>query len=158
MKQIFERGNQKVFKKTVSQTDLAIFESGKVHDVYATFAIARDAEWSGRLFVLEMKEEDEEGIGTFRHVEHKSPAFLDAEIIYTATFEEISEKGEIITSFEAYCDNRLLAKGSQGQRILKKQKMLIFDFFRLFSFEACSTLRFFARAPAISFYRQFWVW
>lgn len=123
MKQIFERGNQKVFKKTVSHVDLAIFESGKVHDVYATFAIARDAEWSGRLFVLDMKEEDEEGIGTFIHVEHKSPAFLNAEIIYTAIFEEISDKGEIITSFEAYCESRLVAKGSQGQRILKKQKI-----------------------------------
>jgi hypothetical protein len=42
------------------------FEGVNVHPVMATFSITRDAEWAGRIFVLAMKEEHEEGIGTFR--------------------------------------------------------------------------------------------
>jgi len=91
-----------------------------VHAVYSTFSITKDAEWSGRLFVLEMKAEDEEGIGTKISVEHKSPAFVGDEIQFIATFEEVTERGEIITSFQAFCGDRLIAKGVQGQRILLK--------------------------------------
>ena len=45
-----------------------------VHPFYSTFALGRDVEWACRQFVLEMKEEDEEGIGTFLNITHKSPA------------------------------------------------------------------------------------
>jgi predicted thioesterase len=70
-----------------------------------------------------MKEEDEEGIGTRLDIQHVSPALLGSEVDFTATFEEISEKGEIMTSFEARVGERLIAKGIQGQRILKREKI-----------------------------------
>ncbi len=120
MQNPFKKGDIKTFSKIVLITEIAKFESGTVHDVYSTFSIAKDAEWSGRLFVLEMKEKDEEGIGTKISVEHKSPAFVGDEINFIATFEEITERGEIITSFQAFCGDRLIAKGIQGQRILLK--------------------------------------
>ncbi len=120
MQNPFQKGDIKTFTKIVLPTEIAEFESGTVHDVYSTFSIAKDAEWCGRLFVLEMKEEDEEGIGTKISVEHKSPAFVGDEVNFIATFEEITERGEIITSFQAFCGNRLIAKGIQGQRILLK--------------------------------------
>ena len=120
MQNPFKKGDIKTFSKIVLITEIAKFESGTVHDVYSTFSIAKDAEWSGRLFVLEMKEKDEEGIGTKISVEHKSPAFVGDEINFIATFEEITERGEIITSFQAFCGERLIAKGIQGQRILLK--------------------------------------
>ena len=120
MQNPFKKGDTKTFSKTVLPTEIAQFESCTVHEVYSTFSIAKDAEWSGRLFVLEMKEEDEEGIGTKISVEHKSPAFVGEEIKFIATFEEITERGEIITSFQAFCGERLIAKGIQGQRILLK--------------------------------------
>ena len=60
----FQPGDVKSFVHVVTEADTARFDSGEVHNVYSTFALARDAEWSGRLFVLEMKEEGEEGIGT----------------------------------------------------------------------------------------------
>ena len=123
MQLIFQNGDTKTFTKIVQANEIASFESGTVHEVYSTFAIARDAEWSGRLFVLEMKEADEEGIGTQIHVEHKSPAFVGDEITYIATFEEVKTNGEIITTFEAYCAKRLVAMGLQGQRILPKAKI-----------------------------------
>jgi predicted thioesterase len=120
MQNQFQKGDIKTFTKIVLPTEIAQFESGTVHEVYSTFSIAKDAEWSGRLFVLEMKELDEEGIGTKISVEHKSPAFVGDEVNFVATFEEITERGEIITSFQAFCGDRLIAKGSQGQRILLK--------------------------------------
>lgn len=123
MKNPFQTGDILEYKKTVQAEDLATFESGTVHEVYSTFSIARDAEWSGRLFVLQMKEEGEEGIGTFIHVNHRSPAMLNSEVVYKARFEEITERGEIITSFQAFVGDRLVAEGKQGQRILSKEKL-----------------------------------
>ncbi len=123
MKPLFKQGDTIQFTKVVSIDEIASFESGTVHDVYSTFALARDAEWSGRLFVLEMKEEGEEGIGTSITVEHKSPAFVGQELTFIATFEEINDRHEIITSYQVFCGQRLVAEGMQGQRILKKEKI-----------------------------------
>ncbi len=123
MKLLFKQGDTVHFTKVVSIDEIASFESGTVHDVYSTFALARDAEWSGRLFVLEMKEEGEEGIGTRITVEHKSPAFVGQELTFIATFEEINDRHEIITSYQVFCGQRLVAEGMQGQRILKKEKI-----------------------------------
>lgn len=123
MKNPFKKGDIKSYSRLVNKNDVAAFESGTVHDIYSTFALGRDAEWSGRLFVLEMKEEDEEGIGTFLQIEHKGAAKVGAEITFTASFEEIKENGEIINSFVAHDGQRLIAKGIQGQRILKKEKL-----------------------------------
>lgn len=93
-----------------------------VHPVYSTFSIARDAEWSGRLFVLDLREEDEEGIGTFISVNHHAPAFPGEEIVFTATLKEIRNH-EVITSFEARSGTRLIASGEQGQKIFKRKKL-----------------------------------
>ncbi len=120
MQNPFQKGDTKTFSKIVQMSEIAQFDSGLVHEVYSTFSITKDAEWSGRLFVLEMKTEEEEGIGTKISVEHKSPAFVGDEIQFIATFEEVTERGEIITSFQAFCGDRLIAKGVQGQRILLK--------------------------------------
>lgn len=123
MKSCWTNGDQLHHRIVVTQNDLAVFETGAVHELYSTFALARDAEWSGRLFVLDMKEDDEEGIGTRLDIQHVSPALLGSEVDFTATFEEITEKGEIITTFEARVGERLIAKGIQGQRILKREKI-----------------------------------
>lgn len=123
MKEIFAKGDTKTYSKIVSEYDIAQFEKGVVHPVYSTFAVARDAEWCGRLFVLDMKENDEEGIGTHIHVTHISPAFVGREIEIISTFEGISDTFEILTSFEVFCEKRIIAKGTQGQKILKKEKI-----------------------------------
>lgn len=122
MKNIFKSGDKKFFEHIVQPEDIATFESGNVHSVYATFALTRDAEWSGRLFVLEMKEEDEEGIGTFVNVQHLSPAFVEDKVVFETTLEEV-KGNEIICSFIAKIEERLIAKGTTGQKILKKNKI-----------------------------------
>ena len=60
MKNIFKPGDQKHYRVRVTESDCAAFQGKLVHPVYATFALARDFEWSSRLFFLEMKDEDEE--------------------------------------------------------------------------------------------------
>lgn len=122
MKNPFSIGDQLHFSHTVTAGDTARFESGEVHPVYSTFSVARDAEWSGRLFVLQMKEEDEEGIGTSITVNHLSPALIGQEVIFTATLEEVN-RNEVVTSYEAKVGKRIVASGRQAQKIIKKEKL-----------------------------------
>ena len=122
MKNIFNVGDIKVFEKVVKPEDTAIFEAGQVHPVYATFALARDAEWSTRLFVLDMKEDGEEGIGTSLSVVHQSPALVGQNVIFTAKIKAINGH-ELICSYEAMVNGRLIATGETGQKILKREKL-----------------------------------
>ena len=122
MKNIFKVGDQKVYKKTVEESDQASFHGEVLHAVCSTFALARDFEWSSRLFFLEMKEDDEEGVGTFLSIDHKSPAFVGEEIIFTATVVKM-EKSELTCMIEARVGNRLIAVGSTGQKMLKKERL-----------------------------------
>jgi predicted thioesterase len=127
MKTIFKPGDKKIFRHVVKAADTAGHDPRFVHQVYATFNIARDAEWCGRLFVLDMKEENEEGLGTFISVHHHGPAFPGEEIVFTAELEEIN--GPVIkNSFQAHAGNRLIATGRQVQQILPIERVKqIFD-------------------------------
>ncbi|MGX5817567.1 thioesterase family protein [Chitinophaga lutea] len=122
MRQLFKPGDQKTFTRVVREEDCAAFDSGRVHPVYATFALGRDAEWCCRLFVLEMKDAHEEGIGTMLSVEHHSPATLGSEVRFTATVTGL-EGHRIRCSFEARVGGRLIARGEQEQKILPKEKL-----------------------------------
>lgn len=106
----------------MGEADVAAFESGKVHPVYATFALARDAEWVCRLFVLQMKEADEEGIGTFVTVEHVSPALVGQTVTFVATIKELNGNS-IVCTYTASVGPRLIAKGEQGQKMLKQERL-----------------------------------
>ncbi len=127
MKNIFNIGDTKIFQKIVTESDIASFESGNVHQVYATFALGRDAEWSSRLFVLEMKENDEEGIGTFLNITHHSPALIGDMVQFKATIFKL-EKNVIDCKVIAQVGERIIAECETGQKIIKKEKLnLLFD-------------------------------
>lgn len=122
MKLIFSPGDQQVYRKTVRADELAAFHGEVLHAVYATFALARDFEWSSRLFFIEMKEDDEEGVGTFLQINHRSPAFEGEEVTLTATVDRI-EGNELLCRIEARVGDRLIADGVTGQRMLKKERL-----------------------------------
>jgi predicted thioesterase len=122
MKGIFKPGDRKRYTKKVSAEDAAAFHGELLHPVYATFALARDFEWSSRLFFLEMKDEDEEGVGTFLQIEHQSPALIGEEVTISATIESIIGN-ELICSIEACSGDRIIATGKTGQKMLKKEKL-----------------------------------
>ncbi len=115
-------GERRVFRKIVGPDDLAQFESGTVHQVYSTFALARDAEWSGRLLVLDLKEPGEEGIGTGLSIEHKSPALEGQEVLFESVLTSLSGN-EVVTDFTATVGDRLIARGQQKQKIIRREKL-----------------------------------
>jgi predicted thioesterase len=125
MKNPFSPGHVKVYATTVTPDKLAAFDAapggGTVHPLYSTFALAKDAEWACRLFVLDMLEPGEEGIGSFVSVRHVSPALQGSNIRIEATLQRV-EGSLIYCTYQAFCDGRLLAHGEQEQRILDKAR------------------------------------
>jgi predicted thioesterase len=69
-----------------------------------------------------MKEDDEEGIGTFLNITHKSPALFGDDVEIRATLT-VLEGNTVNCSFVVMVSDRLVAEGSQGQKILKKEKV-----------------------------------
>lgn len=122
MKQLFKVGDLKQYRNTVVAADLASFHGKIVHPVCATFSLARDIEWTTRQFVLEMRDEDEEGVGTFIEIKHKAPAFEGEEIIYNGYIDQINGM-EIICSVDAKVGDRMIAVATTGQKILKRDKI-----------------------------------
>jgi fluoroacetyl-CoA thioesterase len=122
MKNVFKPGDRKETKMVVTSVDFASFHGNVVHQVCSTFTLAREAEWTTRQFVLDMKDADEEGVGTFVTVNHKAPAFEGEEILIAGTLEELNGH-ELICSFEVKVGARLVADGKTGQKIFKKEKL-----------------------------------
>ena len=122
MKNLFKPGDKKTYSHTVTDADVARLPGGLIHSVYSTFALARDVEWASRLFVQEMLEEDEEGIGTLVQVVHQSPALVGETVEIISKLAAI-ERNEIITPFTASVGSRIIASGETRQKILKKEKL-----------------------------------
>ncbi|NJN42737.1 MAG: hypothetical protein HC811_11400 [Flammeovirgaceae bacterium] len=122
MKKIFKTGDRKISTFVVKNEDQAAFHGEVLHSVCSTFALAREMEWSSRLFFIEMREENEEGVGTMLTIDHKSPAFVGETLTITATVESII-KNELICNITVMADNREVASGRTGQKMLKKEKL-----------------------------------
>lgn len=122
MKNIFKPGDKKKLSYQVKQSDVAAFQGEVVHPVCSTFALAREIEWATRQFVLEIREAHEEGIGTHVSIDHKSPAFVGEEIVINSVIDKL-ENHEIICTFEAAINGRIIATGKTGQKILSREKI-----------------------------------
>lgn len=118
----FEKGSAKFHDFVVNQKDLAKFTEGLVHPVCSTFALAREVEYASRLFVLEGKAEDEEGIGTFLEIKHIAPALLGARIHCKAEVLTHIEQ-ELICKVDVYEGEKQLASCRTGQKVLKKEQL-----------------------------------
>ncbi len=122
MKNILKPGHTKQTRYLVKDTDVASFLGRVVHPVCSTFTLAREIEWATRQFVLEMRDDDEEGIGTSITIDHRNPAFVDDEIVINACVEKINGH-ELICTYEAKVGDRIIATGKTGQKILKHEKI-----------------------------------
>ncbi|MFY0592717.1 thioesterase family protein [Roseivirga sp.] len=122
MKDVFVSGDVKSHDFQVSEDHLALFETGLVHSVCSTFVLAREIEWSSRLFVLEMCQENEEGVGTMLQIDHKSPAFVGDAVMIQAKVESLL-RNELICSIEVKVGDRLIATGKTGQKIMSKERI-----------------------------------
>jgi predicted thioesterase len=122
MKKIFKVGDKKEHRKAVAKEDFASFHGEVVHSVCSTFTLAREFEWTTRQFVLDMQDENEEGVGTFVNVIHHAPAFEGDEILYEGIIDEINDH-EIICSVNAYVGEKLIASGKTGQKFFTREKI-----------------------------------
>ncbi len=122
MKRLLNKGESKRLKKTVVQEDVAKFNESVVHPVCSTFALARDIEWATRQYVLEVIDDDEEGIGTHLSIDHKSPALLGEELDIYSNVESF-DGSTLICSYQVTVGERTIAIGETGQKILKKDKI-----------------------------------
>ena len=122
MKNLFKINDRKRHTKIIGPDDLASFEQGTVHPFCSTFVLAREMEWASRLFVLEMLDDDEEGIGTKLEINHLSPALEEEELIIEAIITSL-EQHEIICRIEVTIGDSIIARGITGQKILKKTKL-----------------------------------
>jgi predicted thioesterase len=122
MRNPFQEGDTRHFHKLITEADFARFEAGLVHPVCSTFALAQAMEWASRLFVLEMKDPDEEGIGTMLHIDHHSPAFAGETLLIEATYKTLHQN-ELRCTIAVKAGERLIATGQTGQKILKKEKI-----------------------------------
>lgn len=122
MKSIFKSGDSKVYRFTVKAADVAAFHGAVVHPVCSTFTLAREIEWTTRQFVLEMRDENEEGVGTFLSIDHRGPAFVGDEVVIKAWIDSLNGN-ELICGYEASVGSRLIAIGKTGQKILSKKKL-----------------------------------
>ncbi|MCS7162300.1 MAG: hypothetical protein NZ958_03070 [Bacteroidia bacterium] len=121
MRLLYAPGAQKRYKTEVLPDKVAQFHGQVVHPYYATFALAQDAEWACRLFVLDMKEEDEEGIGTYISVHHIAPAPVGAAVEIVATLLWVREQ-TIHCAYEVFWEGRRIAYGEQTQKIIPKRR------------------------------------
>ena len=112
----------KVYAFTVKENDLAIFHGELLHAVCSTFTLGREIEWSTRLFVIDYKNAEEEGVGTMLTIYHKSPAKL-GETVHIVAEVESFERNELICRYQAKVGDRLIAEGQTGQKILSKEKL-----------------------------------
>ncbi len=125
MKQPFSPGDKKVFETIVKPEDTATFHGKEVHSVYSTFALTRDAEWTCRLFVLDMLEPGEEGVGVHVSVDHVSPALVGSAVRFEAALQRVLGR-DVVCAFTAHAGTRLIAKGVQVQKIVDEKRFRMY--------------------------------
>ena len=119
MKALFKQGDLKTHSMMVKIEDVAEFNGTEIHPVCATFTLAREIEYASRLFVIDMLEEGEEGIGTFLEIKHISPALVGEQLDLKASWE--MQKGEdIFCEVEVKCGARIVSKAKTQQKIVNK--------------------------------------
>ena len=121
----FQPGDVKTTTYLVRPEDFADFGTatgGLVHQVLSTFALGREMEWAARLFVLDMKAADEEGIGTELAIAHHAPAFAGETLTLTATFVAL-DGPRLRCTVEARVGPRLVATGHTGQHIVARARL-----------------------------------
>ncbi len=120
MKVPFPPGTQRFYITQVTSDKVAQFQGHPVHPFYSTFALGQDAEWACRQFVLEMKEAQEEGIGTFLSIHHVGSVPVGAEVEIIATLLWVKER-TVHCGYEVFWEGRRVAYGEQTQKILQKR-------------------------------------
>lgn len=122
MKAIHQPGDRLETSFEVRPMDWAIFQGETIHQVCSTYALAREAEWACRQFVLQMREDHEEGLGHGLTIEHRSPALTGEVVVVAATLDSVSGSS-VNCTWEARVGDRLVACGTCGQTLWPREKI-----------------------------------
>lgn len=113
----FRPGATKTFRRLVTPADFAVLNGQLIHELFSTFALGRDMEWTSRQFVEEMLEASEAGLGTRLEIEHHGPAFAGETVDFTANYLGFHGP-ELLCQLVARVGGRLVATGRTGQRVV----------------------------------------
>jgi fluoroacetyl-CoA thioesterase len=104
-------------RHTVTDADVAAFDSGVVHRVYGTAAMVRDMEHAARLVLLDLLEPEEEGVGAEIWCRHLAPVPVGATVELRA--EAVEQDAErLVCRVEAWRDGALAGEGRVVQVVV----------------------------------------
>ena len=93
-----------------------------VHRCYSTWSLVHHMELAARLVLVDFLEEDEEGVGAHVSVDHLAPCPVGRTVRVRAELTEVSGK-RVVCAVTAYDGDRLLARGTQVQVVMNKDKL-----------------------------------
>jgi fluoroacetyl-CoA thioesterase len=112
-------GATAVLDVVVTEDHLVDFdEMGRVHPVYATYAMAKHFEEVGRKLLVPHLEPGEAGIGTAVTVEHLAPSWVGDALRVTATCVEVRDARLTVECRATDSYGRELGRGSTVQAVL----------------------------------------
>lgn len=98
------------------------FEGTVVHRVYSTWSLVHHMELAARKVLVEYLEEHEEGMGAHVSVDHLAPCRVGKTVRVRAELTDVS-KARVTCRVSAYDGERLLARGTQVQVVMNKEKI-----------------------------------
>lgn len=106
----------------VTEQMTARFFDCLIHPLYATFALIEHAEYAARQVILPFLEPDEDAVGSSVAIEHLDATPVGWIVEITAWLAAV--EGRTITCrIEARNSNGVIARGTQQQRVVSKQKL-----------------------------------
>ena len=129
MKSALQVGNTAEVVVTVTEDMCPAFDDVVVHRVYSTWSLAHHMELAARKVLSPHLEPHEEGIGSKLSIDHLAPTPLGHQVRVVARAVEL-DATTLVCDLEAFhlrpahADERLVARGTQVQRILPRSKLL----------------------------------
>lgn len=96
------------------------FDGVVVHKVYSTWSLAHHMEIASRKVLVPFLEAHEEGLGVHLSIDHIGPTPLGKTVRVTAVATKV-DGPRLTCKVEAFDGERLVAHGSQVQRVLPRE-------------------------------------
>jgi predicted thioesterase len=98
------------------------FDDEIVHRVYSTWSLAHHMELAARKVLAPFLEVHEEGMGSHLSIDHRAPTPVGKQVRVEAEATDVTHD-RLVCAVRAYDGHRLVAEGTQIQRIFPKKKI-----------------------------------
>jgi len=125
MKPGFRPGIVREITIVVTEDMCPSFDGVIIHRCYSTWSLVHHMEIAARKVLADFLEDHEEGIGSHVSAEHLAPCRLGKTVRVRAELTEITadHHPRVICELTAYDGERLLARGTQVQVVMDKEKL-----------------------------------